>query len=73
MWLARALVGTTWISTDILTVQCLVTPKCAGASGSKIDDDGVWMLKQTCSGQYSARTHSYINFYLTSNVSSNFS
>ena len=45
-----------WISTDIreiLTVQCLVTPKCAGASGSKINDDGVSMLKQACSRRYS--------------------
>ena len=37
--LARALVGTTWISADIreiLTVQRPVTPKHAGASGSKL-------------------------------------
>jgi hypothetical protein len=53
MWLARALVGTTQISTEILTVQCPVTPKCAGASRLKINDDDVSMLKQACSGRYS--------------------
>jgi hypothetical protein len=54
--LARALVGTTRISTDIreiLTVQRLVTPKRAGASGSKINNGGVSTLKQACSGRYS--------------------
>ena len=54
--LARALVGTTRISADIreiLTVQRPVTPKRAGASGSKINDDGVSTLKQACSGRYS--------------------
>ena len=56
MQLARALVGTTQISTDvreILIVQHLVTPKCAGASGSKINHDGVSTLKQAYSGRYS--------------------
>ena len=48
--------GTTRISADIreiLTVQRPVTPKRAGASGSKINDDGVSTLKQACSGRYS--------------------
>ena len=48
--------GTTRISADIreiLTVQRPVTPKRAGASGSKIKDDGVSTLKQACSGRYS--------------------
>ena len=35
---------------EILTIQCPVTPKRAGASGSKINDDGVSMLKQACNG-----------------------
>ena len=53
-WLVRALVSTTRISTDIheiLTVlnQHLVTPKCVGASISKINKDGVLILKQACS------------------------
>ena len=39
-----------WIFTD---VQRLVMPKRTGACGSKINDDGVSMLKQACSGQYS--------------------
>ena len=50
--LARALVGTTRISAEIreiLIVQCPVTPKRAGASGSKINDDGVSTFKQACS------------------------
>ena len=54
--LARALVGTTRISAEIrkiLTVQHPVTPKRAGASGSKIKDDGVSTFKQACSGRYS--------------------
>ena len=54
MWLVPMLVGTTCISADIheiLTVQCLVMPKHAGANGSKINADGV-SLKQACSGQY---------------------
>ncbi len=37
---------------EILIVQCPVTPKRAGASGSKFDD-GVSTLKQACSGRYS--------------------
>ena len=55
-WLARALVGTTRISAEIreiLTVQRPVTPKRAGASGSKINDDGISTFKQACSGRYS--------------------
>ena len=55
-WLVRGLVGTSRISADIreiLTVQCPVTPKRAGASGSRINDDGVSTLKQGCSRQYS--------------------
>ena len=54
--LPRALVGITRISAkicEILIVQCPVRPKCAGASGSKINDDGVSTLKQACSGRYS--------------------
>ena len=48
--------GTTRISADIreiLTVQRLVMPKHAGASGSRINDNGVSMLKQACSERYS--------------------
>ena len=55
-WLARALVGTKRISAEIreiLTVQRQVTPKRAGASGSKMSDDSVSTIKQACSGQYS--------------------
>ena len=55
-WLARVLVGTTRISAEIrviLTVQRPVTPKRAGASGSKINDDSVSTFKQACSGRYS--------------------
>ena len=55
-WLARALVGTTRISAEIreiLTVQRPVTPKRAGASGSKINDDSVSTFKQAYSGRYS--------------------
>ena len=37
----------------ILTVQRPVTPKRAGASGSKINDDGVSTFKRACSGRYS--------------------
>ena len=56
MWLVRVLVSTTRISTDIqeiLTVQHLVTPKRVGASISKINKDGVLILKQACSRRYS--------------------
>ena len=56
MRLTQVLVGTTRISTDtceISTVQHPVTPKCAGASGSKINNDGISTLKQACSGRYS--------------------
>ena len=56
MWLARALVSIMRISVDIreiLIIQCPVTPKSAGASGSKINDNGVSTLKQACSGRYS--------------------
>ena len=52
MRLVQALVGTTRIFTDIheiLTVQHPITPQCAGASGSRINDDGVSTLKQACS------------------------
>ena len=52
---AWALVSTTRISAEvreILIVQRPVTPKCAGASGSKINNDGVSTFKQTCSGRY---------------------
>ena len=52
MRLVQVLVGTTWISTDIheiLTEQCLVIPKRTGASGSKINDDCILILK-VCSG-----------------------
>ena len=55
-WLARALVGTMRISAEIreiLTVQRPVTPKRAGASGSKFNDDSVSTFKQACSGRYS--------------------
>ena len=48
--------GRTCISAEmreILTVQRPVTPKCAGASGSKINDDGVSTFKQACSRRYS--------------------
>ena len=48
--------GTTRISAEIreiLTVQRRVTPKRAGASGSKINDDSISMFKQACSGRYS--------------------
>ena len=48
--------GTTRISADIreiLTVQRPVTPKRAGASGSRINNDGVSTLKQACSRRYS--------------------
>ncbi len=38
---------------EILIVQRPVAPKCTGASGSKINDDGVSTLKQACSGRYS--------------------
>ena len=54
--LAQALVGTMCISAEIreiLIVQCPVMPKRAGASGSKINDDGVSTFKQACSGRYS--------------------
>ena len=54
--LVRALVGTKRIFADIreiLTVQRPVTPKRAGASGSRINDDGVSTLKQACSRRYS--------------------
>ena len=54
--LARALVGTMRISAEIREtsiVQRPVTPKRAGASGSKINDDGVSTFKQACSGRYS--------------------
>ena len=54
--LVRALVGTTQISADIreiLTVQCPVTPKRTGASGSRMNDNGVSTLKQACSRRYS--------------------
>ena len=54
--LARALVGRTRISAEIheiLIVQYPVTPKRAGASSSKINDDGVSTFKQACSGRYS--------------------
>ena len=53
--LVQALVGTTRISADIheiLTVQRPVTPKRAGASGSRINDDGISMMKQACSRRY---------------------
>ena len=56
MRLVQALMGTTRIFTDIreiLTVQRPVTPKRAGASGSRINDYGVSTLKQACSRQYS--------------------
>ena len=43
--LARALVGTTWISAEIRTVQRPVTPKRVSASDSKINDDGVSTFK----------------------------
>ena len=52
--LVRALVGTTRISADIceiLIVQRPITPKRAGASGSRINNDGVSTLKQACSGR----------------------
>ena len=48
--------GTTRISAEIreiLTVQRPVTPKRAGASGSKINDDSVSTLNQAYSGRYS--------------------
>ena len=54
--LARALVGITRISAEIreiLIVQRLVTPKRAGASGSKINNDSVSTFKQACSRRYS--------------------
>ena len=54
--LARALVGTRRVSAEIreiLIVQRPVTPKRAGASGSKINDDGISTFKQACSGRYS--------------------
>ena len=38
---------------DILTVQRPVMLKHAGASASKINDNGVSTLKQACSRQYS--------------------
>ena len=38
---------------EILTVQRLVMPKCTGASGSKVNNNGVSTLKQACSRQYS--------------------
>ena len=38
---------------EILIVQRPVTPKRAGASGSKINDDSVSTFKQACSGRYS--------------------
>ena len=38
---------------EILTVQCPVTPKRVGPSSSKINDNGVSMLKQACSRRYS--------------------
>ena len=55
-WLVQALVGTTRISADIreiLIVQRPITPKRAGASGSRINDDGVSTSKQACSRRYS--------------------
>ena len=54
--LVQVLVGPMRISMDIreiLTVQRQVTPKRAGASGSKINDNGISMLKQACSRRYS--------------------
>ena len=48
--------GTTRISAnirEILTVQRPVTSERAGASGSRINDDGVSTLEQACSGRYS--------------------
>ena len=48
--------GTTRISAEmheILIVQCPVTPKRAGASGSKINNDGVSTFKQACGERYS--------------------
>ena len=54
--LARALVSTTRISAEIreiLTAQRPVTPKRAGASGSKINDDGISTFKKACSRRYS--------------------
>ena len=38
---------------EILTVQRPVTLKRAGASSSKINDDGVSMFKPACRGRYS--------------------
>ena len=56
MRLTQALVGTTRIPVqiyEILIAQCLVTPKRAGASGSKFNDYGISTLNQACSKQYS--------------------
>ena len=47
---------TTRISADIreiLILQRPVTPKRAGASSSRINDDGVLTLKQACNKRYS--------------------
>ena len=52
--------GTTCISTEvreILIVQCPVTPKHAGASGSKINNDGVSTFKRACSERGSIPFH----------------
>ena len=38
---------------EILIIQRPVTPERAGASGSKINDDGISTFKQACSGRYS--------------------
>ena len=38
---------------EILTIQRPVTPKHAGASGSKMNDDSVSTFKQACRGRYS--------------------
>ena len=54
-WLAQALVGTARMSMEIreiLIVQRLVTSKCAGASGSKINDYSISTCKQACSRRY---------------------
>ena len=45
--------GTIWISADIREILITVMPKCAGTSGSKINNSGVSTLKQVCSGRYS--------------------
>ena len=59
---------------EILTVQCQVTPKCAGASGSKINDNRVSTLKQAYSGRYSGSLKfSSRRFKHTQNQSASFS